>query len=318
MSDAPLISVAVSTRDRAGRLERLLESLRAQTFAGPFEVVVVDDGSSDRTPEVLEAELARGELRLRTLRQPRSLGPAGARNAGWRASGGEIVAFPHDDCVAVPGWLDAIAAAAQASPGAIVQGTTMPDPGELDGLGVFSRTLEVTELGPFFQTCNISYPRALLEELDGFDEATFATPGGEDTDLAWRAIERGADAVLAEDARVHHAVNHYGVIGTLRFPLRWTDTMAVFGRHAHLRERLHRGIFWKRSHELLLRALLGAALARRFPPAALLAYPYLRDVVRRTRRAGSPPTHAPFVAAQDVVEVYATVRGAARHRVLVL
>ena len=318
MSPPPRISVALSTRDRAGRLAAMLESLRSQDYEGEFDVVVVDDASRDETPTVLEAELARGALRLRTLRMPSSLGPAAARNAGWRATSGELVVFTDDDCVAEPGWLTAIAAAARANPGAIVQGTTSPAPDEAGDVGVFTRTLEVSELGPFFQTCNIAYPRELLERLGGFDDGTFATPGGEDTDLAWRAIDAGAGAVLAEDARVYHAVNYLGPLGSLRFPLRWTDTMAVFGRHRALREQLHRGIFWKRSHELLLRALLGLALARRFPPAALLAYPYVRDVVRRTRRSGSPPALAPYVAAQDLVETFATIRGAAKHRVMVL
>ena len=81
MSGPPPISIALATHNRADRLEALFESLRAQTYAGEFEVVVVDDGSSDRTPEVLAAEEARGELRLRTQRMPESRGPAAARNA---------------------------------------------------------------------------------------------------------------------------------------------------------------------------------------------------------------------------------------------
>jgi len=320
MSLTPSISVVVSTRDREQRLSRLLVSLRAQTLSrDDFEVVVVNNGSLDGTAAVLEREERRGGLRLRTLTLPRSGGPAVGRNAGWRTASGAIVAFTDDDCAADPRWLEALAAAARAQPGAIVQGRTDPAPDEAEGLDVFSRTVEVTELGPFFHTCNIAYPRMLLEELGGFDEATFGRqPGGEDTDLAWRAIESGAEATYADDVRVFHAVNRLGPLGGLRLSLRWSDTMAVFARHAGMRARLHRGIFWKRSHELLIRALVGAALARRFPPAALLAYPYLKDVVRRTRRSGSPPVYAPYLAVQDVVETYAAIRGAVRHRVLVL
>lgn len=319
MSASPAISVAVATHNRAERLARLLESLRRQTIdSEAFEVVVADDGSRDATSTVLADEGRRGELRLTTLALEESGGPARARNAAWRATSAPIVAFTDDDCEAESGWLEALAAAASANPGAIVQGTTSPAPDELGARGIFSRTLEVNELGPWFQTCNIAYPRSVLDELGGFDEETFGTPGGEDTDLAWRAMANGADAVLAEDARVFHAVNYLGPAGALRFPLRWVDPIAVFGMHSGLREQLYRGIFWKRSHALLFRALLGAGLARRFPPAALLAYPYLKDVVLRTRRSGSAPALAPFLAAQDVVEAYATVRGAVKHRVLVL
>ncbi len=312
--------MVVSTRDRAGSLERLLESLRRQNL-GPddFEVVVVNNGSLDHTESVLEAERNRGELQLRALTLPRSGGPAVGRNAGWKAAGGPLVVFTDDDCTADPNWLEELAAAARRNPGAIVVGRTEPEPGDPGATGVFTRTVEVTELGPFFHTCNIAYPRELLEELNGFDERTFGRqPGGEDTDLAWRGIETGAEASFANDARVFHAVNVLGPVGGLRLALRWSDTMAVFRRHAAMRARLHRGIFWKRSHELLLRALLGLVLARRFPPAALLAYPYIRDVVRRTRRSGSPPAYTPYVAMVDAAETYAAIRGAVKHRILVL
>jgi glycosyltransferase involved in cell wall biosynthesis len=320
MSQDPLISVVVATRDRADRLSRLLESLRSQTLdRSLFEVVVVNDGSRDETAAVLERELARGELRLSTLAHQHGRGPSAARNAGWRAARGPIVAFTDDDCSADSRWLESLKTAIEAHPGAFVQGRTEPAPDERRSIGPFSRTLEVTELGPFFQTCNVAYPHSLLEALGGFDEVTFGRhPGGEDTDLAWRAIDSGTAAVFADDALVFHAVNQLGPIGGLRFPLRWSDTMAVFGRHPAMRSQLHRGIFWKRSHLLLLGAMIGILAARRFPPAALLAYPYARDVLRRTRRKGLSPASTPYLAMQDSVELYATIRGAARHRVLVL
>jgi len=318
MSADPVISVVAATRNRSESLSLLLASLRGQTLSPEaFEVVIVDDGSSDDTPGVLERELASGSLNLRLLRSARGRGPAAARNEGWRAASAPIVAFTDDDCEADSRWLEAMAAASQANPGAVVQGRTEPPPAERDSIGLFSRTLEITELGPYFQTCNMAYPRILLERLDGFDEQTFRQ-SGEDTDLAWRAIAAGAETVFADDARVIHAVNELGPIGSLRLPLRWSDAMAVIGRHPEMRSRLHRGVFWKRSHELLLRAIVGLLLARRFPPAALLAYPYARDVVRRTRRRNASTVLAPYVAIQDVVETFATIRGALRHRVAVL
>jgi GT2 family glycosyltransferase len=248
---------------------------------------------------------------------------ARARNFGWRSATGEIIAFTDDDCAADPRWLESMLASARENPRAIVQGRTEPAPDEIEARGVFSRTLEVTELGPFFQTCNVAYPRVLLEELGGFDEEAFPQhPGGEDTDLALRAIARGTPAVFADEARVFHAVNELGAIGGLRLALRWSDSMAIFGRHPAIRERLHRGVFWKESHELLLRALIGIALARKLRPAVLLAFPlafpYAKDVALRTIRSGSPVALAPYVAVQDLLEVYATVRGAIKNRVLVL
>ena len=290
MSPEPSISVVVSTRDRAGSLALLLESLRNQTIdRAAFEVVVVDNGSIDETPDVLDREQARGELPLEAVILPRGGGPAVGRNAGWRATRAAVVAFTDDDCEADPRWLEELLEATRANPAAIVQGRTQPGADDSPAPGVYKRTVEVNELGPFFHTCNIAYPRPLLEELGGFDEDLFGrTPGGEDTDLAWRAIEGGTEAVFADGARVVHAVNVLGPAGGLRLALRWSDTMAVFARHAGMRSHLHRRIFWKIPHELLIRALIGLVLAKRFPPAALLAYPYLKSVLSRTQQIRIP------------------------------
>ena len=72
-----------------------------------------------------------------------------------------------------------------------------------------------TAFDPAFQTCNIFYPRAILERVGGFDiEAFGRVHGGEDSDLAWRAIKSGAAAVFADGALVHHAVNELGPAGS--------------------------------------------------------------------------------------------------------
>ena len=123
-------------------------------------------------------------------------------------------------------------------------------------------TLRVRSLGPFFQTCNVTYPRALLEEVGGFDEETFSVPGGEDCDLARRCFAAGADAVFAPDALVHHAVHELGPMGKLRVAWRWSETMRLYARHPAMRETLTYKIFWKKSHYLLVRAGLALVLPR--------------------------------------------------------
>ena len=102
----PKIAVVLATKDRAALLGRLLASLREQTLpAESFEVVVVDDGATDDTTQVL-ATAGQG-LCLQVLRHERSLGPARARDAGWRAASAPLVVFTDDDCQATPGWASA-------------------------------------------------------------------------------------------------------------------------------------------------------------------------------------------------------------------
>jgi GT2 family glycosyltransferase len=304
----------VATHDRPERLGRLLESLRGQTApADAFEVVVVDDGSGPATTQALEGEVERGGLNLRVVRRAAAAGPSAARNEGWRAARAPLVAFVDDDCVATPAWLDAALATAAAAPGAIVQGRTLPEPGV--AVGPFSRSLWVEAQGPYYQACNIVYPRELLDRLGGFDAEAFPFVG-EDTDLAWRAFAAGADARFAPDALVHHAVVDLGPLGKLRMAARWTPSIRLFARHRALRaEHLTYGVFWKGSHYLLVRALVGLALRRRARPLALwLAAPYARHLLERGRTDGGGPLAAPFHAVHDVVELVAVARGAVRYR----
>lgn len=301
----PAVSVVVPARDRAGRLSALLASL-----AGA-DVVVAADRPSDA---VLRACAAAGVQVVR----PDAEGPAAARNAGWRACDSDLVAFTDDDCVAAPGWLDALTATARRHPGALVQGRVEPHPDELDRIGPFSRTLRVTGAGPFFQTANILYPRSVLERLGGFDEA-YGRPAGEDTDLGWRALEAGVDAVFADDALVWHAVHDPGWRGLVRDAPRWGSAVRLVRRHPRLREHFHHRIFWKPAHERLLMAAAGAALAPRTRGASAgLAVPWVLS-----HRGGHPSALSllrslPAHLAVDAAEVAALARGSVAARTVLL
>jgi glycosyltransferase involved in cell wall biosynthesis len=309
------VSVVIATFERADRLERLLGGLRVQTLPRRrFEVIVVDDGSTDRTPEVIETESTRGELSLRAIRHDLNAGRATAREKGWRAARSSIVAFIDDDCVPVPDWLEAGLAASRATPGTIVQGRTEPDPAEADRLGPFSRTITVTAFDPGLQTCNIFYPRELLERVGGFDVAAFGrVHGGEDSDLAWRAIEAGAEAAYSERPLVHHAVHDLGPIGKLRLCAGWS--LLAYARHDGLRRaQFSGGIFWKPSHLWLARAAAGLALPRRlWPLRALFALKYARYLYARSRVDGGGPLLAPYFLLCDLAEMSAAIRNWIRH-----
>jgi GT2 family glycosyltransferase len=310
----PRVSVVVSSYQRPERLAALFDAIRAQTLdRDAYELIVVDNGSGPSTASVLRDELARDELPLRTVRHERTLGPAGGRNSGWRLARAELVAFTDDDCAPEPGWLAALAQAADENPAAIVQGRTLP---ERDDRRLLTRTVRIERAGPQFETCNIAYPRALLEELGGFDETYGLRPAGEDTDLAWRALDRGHRAVYVVGAVVRHAVMELGVAGALRDANRWGGSAKLFAEHPGARTMLHRRVFWNVWHYLLLRSLL-----------ALLAPSWLRRVVLarhvvalrdRARGAGAGSWAIPYLLAYDAVETAAMIRGAITHRTLVL
>ncbi len=319
--DRPEASIVVVTRDRAARLESLLQSLAAQA-AGleTFEVIVVDDASSDETHAVLDREIACGRMNLAALRNERPIGPGGSRNLGWQRAKAPTIAFIDDDCVASPGWLAAGLAACSGRPGSFVQGRTEPIPAEMELQGPFSYTIEVYGPGPYYETCNIFYPRQLLEQLGGFDSAAFPGPRGEDCDLAWRAIEAGAEPAFAADARVFHAVHRLGPVGKLRRAASWTEAMLMFARHPGLRSAaLHNGVFWEVRHQGLLRLLIAALLPRRLAALRIwLAAPYFRHALDRVRAEQTRVLVLPYYLVHDAIEMGAVVRGAIRYRTLVI
>jgi GT2 family glycosyltransferase len=316
------ISIVVPTRNRAERLGALLASLADQA-GPPHEVIVVDNASTDATRAVVEA------ARVRGIRLPEPMGPAIARNVGWNEARGELIVFTDDDVVAQPGWLEAIAAAHARDDEAVIQGRTEPDPRELDRLGAFSRSQAATGPGPWFQTCNIAYPRTLLDELGGFDES-FWDAAGEDTDLGWRAIEAGTRVIYEPNALNWHAVHEPGAWALIRGTQKWRMAVRNVARHPQLRDALHRNVFWKPSHERLLLAAGGIGMAglvarsgRGSPAGSALAacaalIPYL--VLHRSQHGSYAGTAAalPAHVALDAAEVVAMVRGSIEAGTLVL
>lgn len=319
-ADRPDASIVVATHNRARRLSDLIEAVRAQSHPRErFELVVVDDGSSDETAAVLDGAVAGGGLELRVIRLAGSAGRATAREHGWRAARGALIAFTDDDCVPDSDWLAAGIEACRAHPGAIVQGRTEPIGEELESISpwrlAFTRTIRVAELDPGFATCNVFYPRDLLERVGGFDVERYGrVHGGEDSDLAWRAIAAGARGTFAPEAIVRHAVNWLGPVGKLRLAAGWE--LRVYADHPGLR-RAHftRGLFWKHSHYLLVRALAAFALPRRvrFLGPWLVA-PYARHLLARGRIEGGGPVLAPYYMLHDLVELVTVARAGLRHR----
>ncbi len=94
------VSIVIPTHNRARLLPLAVESALGQSHPR-VEVVVVDDGSEDETPEILR-EMAGGEPRLKVVRHPQARGAPASRNAGVREAGGEAIGFLDDDCVFHP------------------------------------------------------------------------------------------------------------------------------------------------------------------------------------------------------------------------
>lgn len=209
LTEPPRVSVIIPTRNRQSLLRGALDALSAQAFID-YEVVVVDDGSTDGSAAEVEARAAECD-RVRLVRGAGG-GAVAARIAGVAAARGEFLAFTDDDCLPQPGWLAAGVAALEAGAD-VVQGVTRPA-GQVRPL---DRTIMVDRHDGLYNTCNVFYRRDAFDRVGGFqpdagDSLRFR-PGqraknlgfGEDALLGWR-VRRAGRAAFAPDAVVLHHV----------------------------------------------------------------------------------------------------------------
>ena len=321
MGDAaggPDVSVLVSTRNRAALLVELFAALERQDFAGEFEVVVTDDGSTDDTPTRLTELAAGSSFPVRVVRRDHSGGPAVGRNAAAQHARSEILAFTDDDCRPAPGWLTAGVSAMERGRHVVV-GAVIP-PADADS-GPLRRPLWVLHWR-FFECANVFYRRRDFEAVGGFD-STFSTVGGEDTDLGLRVCKDGAEPWFEPDAVVEHPLRVMGTKDALREAVRWYDVPLLFKRHPEQRLMLLGSrVFWRDAHRwwsIGFVLALVAAVAKR-PALAVLAYsPWLwRRCLRPYADRADALRAAPTLFLVDGAEMATMLRGSVRHRTFLL
>src|SRR4051794_1559353 len=264
-SDA-VLSVVVATRNRADRLSRLVRALEAQVAPPPFELVIVDDASTDDTPAVLAQLAASSSIAVDAHRLASQGGPAAARNVGWRVARGGLIAFTDDDCEPQPGWLAGLARGLADHD--IAQGTTRANPHQ-PMRGIFSRAPSATYERGFYETCNIGYRRDVLASVDGFDERYGPRGGapvwGEDTDLAWRAKAAGATTTFVADAVVWHDLKPGRLRDELADLPRRAGNVTLVKRHPGVRDSFESRWFVQAAHAPVLASLAALAFALRRP-----------------------------------------------------
>lgn len=341
-------SVVVVTHNRCALLDRTLDALSAQTRR-PDDVVVVDNGSTDGTAEMLAARLAdQRPPGLQVLTRPGNLPVAEGRNLAVGISTGEVVAFTDDDCRPRPTWLETLLAGMRDGVG-LVQGRTLGDPAQ--ELLPLSRSQWTSAETGLYETCNVAYTRDALEGASppatpaasgapaGPFDLQFARtvadvlaprwashPFGEDADLAWRVKRAGVRSRFAVHAVVDHevcapdaALLERRALLCEAFPVLVRQVPEL--RVAFLRHRVflgpHRGRWW-----LAAAGVTGAVLCRD-PRLLAAAAPYAWHVAggRHLRRPGGRRLRlaaAPALIRKDAVETVALVRGSWRARTIVL
>jgi O-antigen biosynthesis protein len=199
-ADWPAISVVVCAYNEERCIGDCLDSLLAADYPG-LEVLVCDDGSTDRTADIASA------YPFRLLRLWHG-GLSAARNAGLAAATGEVVAYLDADAACDPDWPYHLALSLEGGVAA-TGGPNLPVPGSDFQERVVSacpggpvQVLITDDRAEHVAGCNMAFRRATLAALGGFDPAY--TSAGDDVDICWRLLDAGYEIGFAHAAQVWH------------------------------------------------------------------------------------------------------------------
>lgn len=206
----PLCSVIVPVYNGRSTIIRCLEALAGGDVApDSFEVIVVDDGSTDGTGDVVGGWLAaRGLTHWQVLRQDNS-GPAAARNCGAATAAAPLLLFTDADCEPAAGWVGALCAAF-AQPDVVgAKGTYLTRQSELTPRFVQAEyedrydRMGCSERIDFIDTYSAAYRRDIFLENGGF-ATVFTTASVEDQEFSFRLAAKGYRLIFVPEARVYH------------------------------------------------------------------------------------------------------------------
>ena len=311
--EAGKTAVVIPARNAAPTLPATLAALSRQDFGDDFEVVVVDDGSTDATARIARDHGAR-------VVETEGAGPAEARNAGARATDAALLAFTDADCVPEPSWLR-IGVQGLRAGASLVRGPILP----ARPPGGFDKTIHVAAPSVLFESANLFVSRDAFEAAGGFERPAFLPESvphfGEDVLFGWRVMRNGATAVFSDDAVVLHEVFTRGPRGYVTERLRLRFFPPLVREAKELREAMPLRLFLSertaRADLAFAAALI--ALRRRSLLPLIGALPYAR------RELAFPPPWRPGFARYNAAQVAADLTGLAalawgsiRHRSPVL
>jgi GT2 family glycosyltransferase len=198
----PKVSVVVCVYNGERTIDQCLSSLEKLNYPD-YEVIVVNDGSTDGTRRIAE------RYSYARLIDQENRGLSAARNVGIKAARGEIIAFTDADCMADPDWLGYLVARFQSSDFGAVGGPNLPPPD--DSLvascvavspGAPAHVLLDDEVAEHIPGCNMAFRREALQAIDGFDPIFRAA--GDDVDVCWRLQNKGYKIGFSPAAVVWH------------------------------------------------------------------------------------------------------------------
>lgn len=229
IEEVPNASVVIIVRNGAKTILRQLDALASQQGAPSFEVVVVDNGSTDNTRVVVEDWMRRNTVSVRLIDASARASIPHARNCGLRASRGDLIAFCDADDEVDPTWLRALLEPLNAEPALIAGFKRYRGPAGFDIPDAGPPGISASHPYPFAPTCNLAVPRSVAIEVGGFDES-LPRYGFEDVDFCWRVQRAGYPLRYQPNARITYHLSGRATAARKVFLLA-SGRMAMLRRH---------------------------------------------------------------------------------------
>ena len=290
------VSIVTPVRNRKVLLRELIDSLWAQTLDPElYEIVIIDDCSTDDTPAMLEELQKQSPCRFVYRAMTTHGGSVLSRNEGVRLSSGSIIAFTDSDCRVTPTWLEKGLALFDADPEiAFATGPILNKPGQIvTFFSVGGNPLPGEN--PIYPLANAFYRKDIFWDVGGFDESVWlvainTTPVEySDIDLAYRVLSEGHRNAYDAELIVYHEVLKVSPWQWLMWNLRFVQLPEFLGRFPSLRgPLLWKGPFVSPDHVLFYIAV--AACIAGFvvnPWFTLLAAPFFLRMAILPGRIGS-------------------------------
>lgn len=323
----PRVSVIVPVKNRWAMLQQLLDALEAQTLRA-FEVIVVDDGSTDGSADTAKRVIAGRPV---VVLDGGGHGAVAARTLGVSWATAPVLAFTDSDCVPLPGWLEEGVGTIEHGAD-LVNGLTRPIRLPLPLERSMGSSLE-----GLYPTCNVFYRRDAFERAGGFDTSIGPQWGfrpdqrsrgdgfGEDTLLAWRVARAGGVVEYVPEAVVEHHVFPADYVEILSRTVRVAAFPAMVRDVPELRQTLLRHRFQLARNRLPVYTLAASLLGggRRRAPLAFMCVSWwaalrMRELRRFPLPLGRQLALLPVEMSLDLLTAAALLIGSVRARSITL
>jgi glycosyltransferase involved in cell wall biosynthesis len=258
----PKASVVIPAFNAQQTIVHVIQAVLAQTYPGDIEIIVVDDGSTDRTPDIVQSF-----REVRYIRQENA-GPASARNKGASVAKGQFIFFTDSDCIAHRNWIERLFKGFIDDNIGVVCGSY----GIANDQSMLARSIHreilyrhhflMPRFPQAFGSYNFCVRRHVFSEAGGFNE-DYRRASGEDNDLSYKILKSGYRIYFVKDA----LVDHYHPTSIRKY-------LKEQFRHGFWRAKMywdHPGMvrgddytFWKDMVEVPLSVLCGLALVFSF------------------------------------------------------